>query len=1806
MPRFSFPQAVRAAALLACCYFFASCGQPDAGSGCADDCLTPPLPVCNGATLITFSFLGECIDARCQYSPVQTTCGFGCTDGACQTAPLCDTDCPDRAAECDDDVAVRFESAGCDTAGTCLYDEEREDCVAIGRICDQGACIVALGPCDGVDCSVPPASFCAGETAVAFEAVECVDGECPWVEVQADCARVGRACIDGECVSRCGDVECSTPPPGFCDGIVAVNYDAGGRCVGTDGSCQYDPSLRVPCNENLGGRCISGQCIEGRACSEGCDQPPPSFCNTDIAVRFEAGACVDGLCSFAEVVEDCGALGQRCFDGFCSVEPPCAGITCDEAPSPYCDQNTVVAFEEFGSCAGGECNYQTLRTNCAELDGACIGGVCRTDLCDDIVCPEPAAPFCSGNVVVAAQPGVCAVTGACSYATARTDCSLSGSACVDGACVDACVGVTCGDAPAAFCSGSIAVRPSGEGTCFRGNCTYAEERENCRAAGLFCEAGACVTDSPCRGVVCDFPPADYCLGTVRHTYASSGECADGTCGYDPETYDCALSGEACSLGRCVDACLGDPCDRAPAPVCEDTDTLRVANPVGTCISERCQYATALLDCETPPAGFCDGQLAVTFDADGSCSTGECRYPRVYLDCPSTPGGQCLDGACVTVDPCDAVTCDTPPPSRCEGNLELSYESEGTCRLGVCTYALVVDDCSSRAGGTCEDGACVDPCESVECPATGVCFGDVSRQADEPGTCVAGTCEYDWTRDVPCNAIAGGTCEDGYCVDPCEGNTCEAPPAPTCTGNTVNTWQTPGTCEAGTCNYIAVNVSCDVLRGGTCVDGACVTECDDGCEAPPAATCNGNLAFTYAAAGGCESGQCSYPLTVLDCAATPGGTCVDGACVDPCDSVVCNTPPAGVCVETLAITYPEIGTCYAGVCAYEPIRDDCGSVLGGTCVDAACVDPCEGIVCNTPPGAVCNGGTLEGWAPLGICELGACSYTRVNTSCDALLGGSCVGNACVTECDGGCNAPPPGFCDGGVARRFVPAGSCVSGRCEYAEVQEDCPAEPGGVCVGQGVCVNPCQGVTCEPPAPRCDDVFAVTVEQAGFCDRGACRFEESYEDCSAVAGGFCRGGACVDPCDAISCDDAPAGICDGTTFIGYEPFGECFAGECTHLNATPIDCEEFFNGLCAVDGCLTECDLGCPDTPQPVCDVDSLVTYAPVGCDEGRCQYGETRTNCITTFGSNFRCIEEGGVGSCVDLCDGVVCDAFEPSTCEDGVFEYTAPGVCSAGVCQYRRETEPCPGPTGDVCNGGVCVIDPRCSALDCSEVPEPACLAGALISRIRYEPGPCRAGACEFVEVLESCPEATPFCLNGVCQAEGLGCDDIVCNDVPQNRCEGNVAVQYAPGLGACTVDATGFPVCDYASLRTTTNCADTIQLCVDAECVSTVAPNPGDLVITEIMARPLLDDTEAEWIEIHNTAANFISLSDVSLRSVSAPATAFLLSGAIAPGAYRVVGRPRVFEDRAPDIAWTGSFTLGDTSGGIELVRGSTTLDSVVWDASWPVRAGLSMSLRELPDTTTNDAPASWCPAPEFYGISGRGTPGAAHRSCLLSAATSAALDEILITEFSTSETNGSDWFELRSNSPFAFDLAGVTIRAGAQSLVVGPVVLGTDTALVVSGAADVSGRPTDIRMANLDLSPAGGTITLEGGAGLISALGYTSPLWPTSGTRSTQVDQRFNNSYAFADGWCLATTALGGGRFGTPGQFNDFCPGLFDFCAMDGDCGPQAYCSDGFLFERTSAGTCDETRGQCVNPAGSVVVTDCFESGQSCFNRDCRDE
>jgi len=234
---------------------------------------------------------------------------------------------------------------------------------------------------------------------------------------------------------------------------------------------------------------------------------------------------------------------------------------------------------------------------------------------------------------------------------------------------DPCAGIVCDAPPARYCVDQITLRSfAAAGTCANGQCSYARTDAVC---AIGCESGACTDPDPCAAITCNAPPASSCVdGTTLRTYSISGTCSAGACSYSSTDTACA---HGCRTGACLDdPCAGVICDSPPTKTCSSSTTLRAWSSPGTCNSGLCSYASS----------------------DMACANG------------------CAAGAC-SADPCAGVTCNAPPAPQCaSATLLRTYFSSGTCHGGACFYASSETTCSAR----CQAGACV--ATAVPWPAVG--------------------------------------------------------------------------------------------------------------------------------------------------------------------------------------------------------------------------------------------------------------------------------------------------------------------------------------------------------------------------------------------------------------------------------------------------------------------------------------------------------------------------------------------------------------------------------------------------------------------------------------------------------------------------------------------------------------------------------------------------------------------------------------------------------------------------------------------------------------------------------------------------------------------------------------------------------------------------------------------------------------------------------------------------------------------------------------------------------------------------------
>jgi hypothetical protein len=293
---------------------------------------------------------------------------------------------------------------------------------------------------------------------------------------------------------------------------------------------------------------------------------------------------------------------------------------------------------------------------------------------------------------------------------------VRGGKCID----DECAGLICESPPARYCSDDGLFLYDTRGTCKKGVCTYAGQTVPC-ARG--CEDGRCIEFNACYEVRCNEPPASFCVDdTLLRHYVWPGRCDGGACIYDYEEVECE---QGCLEGQCVEElCEGIPCRRAPANHCLDENILLVANALtGTCAAGFCDYDTKEIVCEN------------------GCEN-----------------GRCID------EPCAGINCDLPPAQYCDGQIEVSFSTTGTCESGICVY----EETRRKCAGGCSAGLCLEEDDSETEDTFPIdTIGTVSLDTDTDETTETDECALDADSDgtVDCQEDCDNDpskTEPGYC------------------------------------------------------------------------------------------------------------------------------------------------------------------------------------------------------------------------------------------------------------------------------------------------------------------------------------------------------------------------------------------------------------------------------------------------------------------------------------------------------------------------------------------------------------------------------------------------------------------------------------------------------------------------------------------------------------------------------------------------------------------------------------------------------------------------------------------------------------------------------------------------------------------------------------------------------------------------------------------------------------------------------------------------------------------------------------
>ncbi|MGB0589444.1 MAG: lamin tail domain-containing protein [Myxococcota bacterium] len=499
------------------------------------------------------------------------------------------------------------------------------------------------------------------------------------------------------------------------------------------------------------GPCDPNPCVEGA----------PAFCSDDHLITEESpGACTplgDTFeCDFVESVTNCAAAGGTCAEGACvdiGLPPTVGDLVFTEImsnPSDVSDANgewlelTNVSGHklDLAGCAlhGGSSSSELpgmhyILEQSAQLvmarndDIASNGGViAQATFSFPLTNSEQSMTFECGDLLIDAvsydgtYPGGAGVAMQLDIASSNAEANdqpynwcdatekvsatgsdLGSPGAPNSACpyVDPCLFTTCEAIPDASCEGDVLQMPTGEATCDEGVCDYPVTLIDCTETGQTCLDGACVT--PTNAV-------DWCR--LQWPLSVSVYPGETTIVYG-RYFEAGLTDLTASVDESalVQAEIAFGPDGSDPSVDDAGWTLAFpadANPGWDNAEPGVDEVWA--EVPSPPTGVYDFAMRIT--VDGGHTWTWCDTAPVAESNGSEDGYQVANAGHweTQSDPCEALACDAPPESSCEGDVRYSYAPTGTCAveagLAECTYEVSMLDCAAE-GQACANGVCVD-------------------------------------------------------------------------------------------------------------------------------------------------------------------------------------------------------------------------------------------------------------------------------------------------------------------------------------------------------------------------------------------------------------------------------------------------------------------------------------------------------------------------------------------------------------------------------------------------------------------------------------------------------------------------------------------------------------------------------------------------------------------------------------------------------------------------------------------------------------------------------------------------------------------------------------------------------------------------------------------------------------------------------------------------------------------------------------------------------------------------------------------
>ncbi|HEY3921337.1 MAG TPA: hypothetical protein VGL76_04405 [Gaiellaceae bacterium] len=202
---------------------------------------------------------------------------------------------------------------------------------------------------------------------------------------------------------------------------------------------------------------------------------------------------------------DCPA-GSTCANGVCRVTSTCS---CDDLEARIARLEQICANGCGGSGGGG--TPCTSAAGCPQPTSSCQQATCTAGVCG--MTNAPVGTSCA--------QGVCDGNGNCVTCVSATECPQPSSTCQ-------------------------------QATCTAGVCGTVFVTNGTACSGGVCQNGTCT--SLCAGVVCNNPPANFCVSSTEANIFGGGSCdpSTGVCFYTPRTQDCTPY--RCANGVCPATC----------------------------------------------------------------------------------------------------------------------------------------------------------------------------------------------------------------------------------------------------------------------------------------------------------------------------------------------------------------------------------------------------------------------------------------------------------------------------------------------------------------------------------------------------------------------------------------------------------------------------------------------------------------------------------------------------------------------------------------------------------------------------------------------------------------------------------------------------------------------------------------------------------------------------------------------------------------------------------------------------------------------------------------------------------------------------------------------------------------------------------------------------------------------------------------------------------------------------------------------------------------------------------------------------